>query len=78
LTAVRIFCSAVEDFVRYILRCHDGPLDGLQIGQIFWRYETQKRGAMHAHLLIWIKDAPPIQGDGSTHPEIQQVCKLNT
>ena len=57
VTTARMFSYRLDQFfTHFLLKCH--PLG--EISDHFVRIEFQARGSPHAHMLLWVKDAPEI------------------
>ena len=64
VTAARQFDYRLQMFMKTLIL---GPSQAIgQIQDYKYRIEFQQRGSPHAHMLIWVKDAPHI---GENSPE---------
>ena len=60
VTAARHFDHRLQTFMKMIILGNSHPIG--QIKDFKYRIEFQQRGSPHAHMLIWIKDAPQVKG----------------
>lgn len=58
-------CRTKEFLARYVLcKADDGPMFGRVLEHVV-RYETQNRGSLHAHILLWVEadDIPAVTAE---------------
>ncbi|KAK3923892.1 Maturase K [Frankliniella fusca] len=53
-------------------QCESGPFNGHSILHSYYRIEFQQRGSSHAHMLLWLKDAPSFNIDSIESD--QEIC----
>jgi len=58
VTAARHFDHRIHALFREVIMLKDQPIG--QVVDYFRRIEAQARGSLHAHCLLWVKDAPKI------------------
>ena len=59
VTAARHFDHRLQTFMKMIILGNSHPIG--QIQDFKYRIEFQQRGSPHAHMLIWIQDAPQVK-----------------
>ena len=62
VTAARHFDHRLQTFMKTLIMGNSHPIGHIQ--DFKYRIEFQQRGSPHAHMLIWIKDAPQVK-DGN-------------
>jgi len=72
VTAARHFDHRIHALFREVILSKDRPQG--EVVDFFRRIEAQARGSLHAHCLLWVKDAPKI-GDNTDEEVIQFVDK---
>lgn len=65
VTCARYFDYRFQRFMAEVLFHNSQPVG--EIVDFFYRIEFQKRGSPHVHMLLWIKDAPNIESNGSVN-----------
>lgn len=59
VTAARHFDYRLQSFMKTLILGESHPIG--QIQDYKYRIEFQQRGSPHAHMLIWVKDAPQVK-----------------
>lgn len=75
VTVVRYFEETLLKF-KQIFQDSNGPFFENYVVDYYIRKEFQNRGSVHAHLLLWLKNSPIYQFDGSNDILIQFIDKI--
>lgn len=62
VACVELFNNKIKEFLKF-LKNKNGPFKDNPIQHFLWRIEYQMRGTMHAHGMLWLKDAPKFNPD---------------
>lgn len=65
VSCAEFFNNKLKEFMKY-LKSKTGPFKDNPIEHYLWRIEYQMRGTMHAHGMLWLKDAPKFNPDDTS------------
>lgn len=77
VTVVRYFEEMLLN-LKHILQDPNGPFGGKYVVEYYIRREFQNRGSVHAHMLLWLKDPPKYEKDGSNKDLIEFIDEIIT
>ena len=76
VTAARHFDHRIHALFREVIMSKEQPIG--QVVDFFRRIEAQARGSLHAHCLLWVKDAPKIvvNDDDEVKKFVDRCCTV--
>ena len=74
-TVVQYFEEQLK-FIESILKSEDGPFGKNNVIDFYIRKEFQNRGSVHAHIIIWLRDAPVYSENESNEDLIDFINRI--